>query len=128
MSIATILPRSRPQGVGAWRVRTDVALLGKRRLPLVSQPRPLAVPGLWRDIHVQFAATRHDWEQAFELVADNYQARGFDQEGFDYRFTSYHALADTVVLVAKEGGKVVATFSFPSGEPHLAGRGRLAPG
>jgi hypothetical protein len=70
------------------------------------------VPGLARNIHVKIASTRAEWEEAFELVANQYQARGYEPAGMsDLRFTSYHALPETVVLVAKAEGHVVATFS-----------------
>ena len=72
----------------------------------------VAVPGVSRDIRIQIATTRSDWEQAFQLVADNYQARGFEAGGGDYRFTTHHALPETIVLVAKEGTRVVATLSL----------------
>jgi hypothetical protein len=75
----------------------------------------LRVPGLARDIRIKIASTRAEWEQAFELVADSYQARGYEgSDNADYRFTSYHALPDTVVMVAKDADRVVATLSlFP---------------
>lgn len=46
-------------------------------------------------------------------MADSYQARGYEGPGAaNYRFTSYHALPDTAVLVAKTAGQVVATMSL----------------
>lgn len=73
----------------------------------------MRVSGVVRDIHVKFASTPQEWEEAFQLVADNYQARGFEPTGAgDLRFTSYHALPDTVVLVAKAAEQVVATLSL----------------
>src|SRR5262249_58286565 len=82
--------------------------------PLLQRPAPLTVPvpGIRRDIHVKIASTPWEWEQAFQLVADNYQARGYEAPGTDFRFTSYHALPDTMVLVARESDKVVATLSL----------------
>lgn len=77
-------------------------------------PHAVHVPGTARDICVKIASTRAEWEQAFQLVADTYQARGYEPDAADFRFTSYHALPDTVVLVATAGGAVVATLSlFP---------------
>jgi hypothetical protein len=70
------------------------------------------VPGLSRDIRVKIASTRDEWEQAFQLAADTYQARGYESSAADCRFTSYHALPDSVVLVAKEQQRVVATLSL----------------
>lgn len=74
--------------------------------------RSVPVPDIARNIHVKFASTRQEWEDAFQLVTDNYQARGFEPAGSSLRFTSYHALPDTVVLVAKEADRVVATFTL----------------
>jgi hypothetical protein len=61
---------------------------------------------------VKIASTRSEWEQAFALVADNYQARGYDADGSDYHFTSHHALPDTMTCVAKEDERVLATMSL----------------
>jgi hypothetical protein len=62
---------------------------------------------------VRIATTADDWEEAFQLVTDNYQARGYEPPGRGpLRFTSYHALPDTVVLVARAEERVVATFSM----------------
>ena len=72
----------------------------------------MAVPGLGREIEVKIASTQAEWEQAFELVADNYQACGYEAGDYDYRFTSYHVLPDTAVFVAKDRERVVATFSL----------------
>jgi hypothetical protein len=61
---------------------------------------------------VEIAATRRDWEQAFHLVSGNYQQRRYEIGGTcDLRFTSYHALPHTVVTIAKEHGRVLATMS-----------------
>ena len=112
MSSATVLPRSRVRQGSRWcRMPTHLAVVlppQQRR----AEPRTVPVPGIARDLRVKFASTRNEWEQAFQLVADNYQARGFEVGDADYRFTAYHALPETVVLVAKEGEAVVATFSL----------------
>lgn len=71
------------------------------------------VPGLARDIQVKIASERHEFKQAFELLAANYRARGYEAHGEKpYRFTAYHALPGTVTFVAIHDGKVVATFSL----------------
>lgn len=76
-------------------------------------PHALPVPGLARDIRVKIAATRPEWHEAFQLVADNYQARGYDgPDAADYRFTAYHALPDTVTFVATVQGRVVLTMAL----------------
>lgn len=110
MGTATLLPTSIRRPLEPRP--TQLVVLPTRRLVKPIQPQAIPVPGIVRDIRVQLASTRGDWEQAFRLVADNYQARGYDPAGFDYRFTSYHALPDTVVLVAKEGERIVATMSL----------------
>jgi hypothetical protein len=47
------------------------------------------------------------------LAASNYQARGYETPGENrLRFTPYHALPDTLTLVAKHEQEVVATFSI----------------
>lgn len=112
MSLAIKAPRflHRPTVAIPPRPRTT------RRLfePTRTAPASIAVPGLGREIQVKIASTRDEWEQAFHLVADGYQSRGYEQAGAELRFTSYHALPDTVVLVAKAGSQVVATFSLVS--------------
>jgi hypothetical protein len=65
-----------------------------------------------RPVQVQIAADRDDWAQAFRLVARAYQTRGYDRAADgEFHFTRYHALPETVVLVAKEHDRVVATIS-----------------
>jgi hypothetical protein len=84
-------------------------------LPIVREPQPLAipVPGISRPIEVQIASTESEWEQAFRLAASSYQARGYETPGaYRLRFTPYHALADTLTLVAKHQHSVVATLSI----------------
>lgn len=83
--------------------------------PTTLDPRPIAVavPGVARNIEVKIASERHEWEEAFQLVASNYRARGYEvASSKPYRFTPYHALPDTVTFVAKRAGHVVATFSI----------------
>jgi hypothetical protein len=71
------------------------------------------VPGLARDIQVKIASELHEFKQAFELLASNYRARGYEAPGEKpYRFTSYHALPGTVTLVAVDHGRVVATLTL----------------
>jgi hypothetical protein len=78
----------------------------------LSPSRAFRVPDIRRDIDVKIASTPAEWTQALELVADQYQARGYDAQGYDYLFTSYHALPDSVTLVAKERSRVVAALSL----------------
>jgi hypothetical protein len=59
------------------------------------------------------ASDRQEWEDACRLVASNYRARGYETPSAKrLRFTPYHALPDTRILVAKHAGRVVATFSI----------------
>src|SRR5262249_50763176 len=89
-------------------LRWDRGLFARMKLV----PWAVRVPNISRDIRVKIASTRAEWEDAFQLVADSYQARGYEVPGAgDYRFTSYHALPDTIVLVAKEKDRVIATMS-----------------
>ena len=76
-------------------------------------PRSLPVPGIARDIQVKIASERSEWREAFELVSSNYQARGYEEPfASKMRFTPYHALPDVITLVAKLGGRVLATMSM----------------
>src|SRR5262245_3724093 len=102
-------------------IATQIPLVFERRTQCLTDNggwhdrarRSFAVSGLTRNVCVQIAACRDDWEQAFHLVAGNYQERGYEaSEACDFRFTSYHALPDNVVLVAKERGRVIATLSL----------------
>jgi hypothetical protein len=71
------------------------------------------VPGLARDIRVKIATKRSEFEQAYELLAANYRARGYEAPGDKpYRFTPFHALPETVTLVAKDGDRVCATLTL----------------
>ena len=58
-------------------------------------------------------AQRAELEQAFELLATHYKARGYDCPGATpYRFTPYHVLPDTITLVALRESRVSATMSL----------------
>jgi hypothetical protein len=90
------------------RYLPDAAALWRSSL----RRRSVPVEGVHREITVELAATRHDWEDALHLVAGNYQQRRYETgHTCDLRFTSYHALPDTVVTIAKEHGRVLATMS-----------------
>jgi hypothetical protein len=66
-----------------------------------------------RDIRVKFATKREEFEEAFELLAANDQARGYEAPSDKpYPFTPYHALPGTVTLVAEHDGRIVATLSL----------------
>jgi len=85
-----------------------------RRKPVrFPQPQAVPVPGIARDVVVKIASEPDEWEQAFRLVAANYQEAGYQvPTGKPYRFTPHHALPDTTVFVAKQGSRVLATFSL----------------
>jgi hypothetical protein len=104
-------------GAGSREKITSFPTSRGRKTPLVSPivraPQSIPVPGISRSIEVKFASTESEWEQAFELAASSYQARGYEPPGTNrLRFTPYHALPDTLVLIAKHEGNVVATFSI----------------
>jgi hypothetical protein len=83
-------------------------------VPVIRQlPQPIPVKGVSRPIEVKFASTESEWEQAFALAAACYSASGYESPGASrLRFTPYHALPDTVTLVAKHAEQVLATFSI----------------
>jgi hypothetical protein len=71
------------------------------------------VPGLTREIRVKIASENQEFEQAFELVAENYRARGYEPKGDKpFRFTPHHALPGTVTLVALDEHRVCATLTL----------------
>lgn len=83
-----------------------------RMTPIVREPQAIPVTGISRSINVKIASTQSEWEQAFQLAASSYQARGYETPGANrMRFTPYHALPDTLTFVAKHENEVVATFS-----------------
>ncbi|MBV8264715.1 MAG: hypothetical protein JO252_00060, partial [Planctomycetaceae bacterium] len=54
-----------------------------------------------------------EWEQAFELVAASHRARGYEVDSTrPFRFTPYHILPGTVILIAKHEDRVVANLSL----------------
>jgi hypothetical protein len=78
-----------------------------------SAPRAVPVPGVARSIEVKIASEYSEWEEAFRLVSANYQAIGAEPYNPSaLRFTPYHALPDSVTLVAREKGCVLATLSL----------------
>lgn len=115
MSVVTKLPKNRLQTGLVQRLRQRSSRLALW-LPLENS---VPVPGLARDIRVKLASSQQEWEEALQLVTANYQARGFEEAGTHLRFTAYHALPSTTVLVAKEQGRVVATFTLVPDNPLL---------
>jgi hypothetical protein len=100
-------PRSRLGGIPALPP-TRVPRPGEKK-----DPRAIPVPGLERDIRVKIAADRAEWKDAFQLVALNYQARGYEAPlASKVRFTPYHALPDSVTFVATHQGRVLMTFTL----------------
>jgi hypothetical protein len=71
------------------------------------------VAGLTRDIRVKIATERHEFEQAYELLATNYRACGYEgASDKPFRFTPFHALPGTVTLVALHQKRVLATLTL----------------
>jgi hypothetical protein len=90
---------------------------GLRTMTIVAPPetpsRLFLVPGLARSIEIKIASDQAEWEQAFQLLAANYRARGYESPGSKpFRFTPYHVLPGTMLLVAKDEDRVVATLSL----------------
>jgi hypothetical protein len=83
------------------------------RVRPIPDPRPVLVPGVEGHVSVKIASQPEEWDQAFHLVAANYLEAGYQAPtGKPYRFTTYHALPDTTVFVAKRAGRVVVTFTL----------------
>lgn len=102
--------------VGLWDGITTILRRRSRKtstiVPIVRAPQAVPVSGISRPIEVKIASTESEWEQAFQLAASSYQARGYETPGTNrLRFTPYHALPDTLTFVAKHEEQVVATFS-----------------
>ncbi|MGE3804977.1 MAG: hypothetical protein AB7K24_09925 [Gemmataceae bacterium] len=112
MAIRTLLPRVRDRRT---LVGTELTEDRRQLLRFILGERgqlALTVHGLERPIQVKVADNNDEWTQAFRLLTLNYQGRGYDAGGNDYRFTSFHALPCTTVFVAKEGNTVCATMSL----------------
>jgi hypothetical protein len=76
-------------------------------------PRAVPVTRVERPIVVKIASNREELRAAFELVARNYQAVGYEGSmSCKVRFTPYHALPDSVTFVAKHGNQVLMTMTL----------------
>jgi hypothetical protein len=113
-------PEEIVEAAGSPLRTTALDLVWPGRTTVVDLPRPerlapqgFRVPGVAREIEVKMACDRQEWEDACRLVAANYRARGYETPSAKrLRFTPYHALPDSHILVAKHAGRVVATFSI----------------
>ena len=86
-----------------------------RLIPETAQDDPgtIVVPNHGREIRVGFAREPWEYQQAFGLLAVNYQSRGYhDPDSRPFRFTPYHILPETATFVARDAGRVVATMSL----------------
>jgi N-acyl amino acid synthase FeeM len=102
-----------PHIVGPRRPSRKPAIPARPEAAHRSAPLPITVSGIERTIEIKIATEWGEWEQAFELVAASYRARGYEVDGTrPFRFTPYHVLPDTVTLIAKHEGRVVATLSL----------------
>lgn len=121
MAMITRLPyhRLRHTSMNAvWERRGRVleALAPRLERPSLAVP----VPGIQRRVMVEIASTRATLDDAFRLVQENYEAHGYEPPNSGtYRFTRYHALPTTMVLVAREHGRVLATLSLIMDNPLL---------
>jgi hypothetical protein len=85
----------------------------RRKLDRKPDPQPIPVEGIAGEVVVKIASDLEEWEEAFGLVAANYQQSGYEAPtGKPFRFTPHHALPDTTVFVAKRQGRVIATFTL----------------
>src|SRR4051794_30828706 len=89
------------EAIGFLRREQSAPAVTCRRVRHYPEPQSIPVPGIAREIQVKIASEPEEWEQAFELVAANYQERGYEASEKPYRFTPYHALPDTTLFVAK---------------------------
>jgi len=97
--------------VGAREI--PIRSAGRRNVGRGTDKVSLHVAGLTRDIHVKIASERHEFEQAYELLAANYRARGYEAPSDKpFRFTPFHALPGTVTLVALHHDRVLATLTL----------------
>jgi hypothetical protein len=72
------------------------------------------------DVEVKIASEPAEWEQAFRLVRQAYEARGLQAAGSgDLRFSAHHALPGTTTFVARQDGRVIATLSLVLDNPLL---------
>jgi hypothetical protein len=101
------------QALGLFRRERAAREPVRRKTGRGPDPEPIRVSGVAGEVVVKIASEAEEWEEAFELVADNYKESGYEAAtGQPYRFTPYHALPDTTVFVAKREGRVIATFSL----------------
>jgi len=76
-------------------------------------PRAVPVIGVQRPIVAKIASNREELRAAFELVARNYQAAGYEGSmSCKVRFTPYHALPDSVTFIAEHDGNVLMTMTL----------------
>jgi hypothetical protein len=103
---------ARPHFRQAQRTGTGLITTHFGACPASTSPTFL-VPGISRSIEIKVASEHEEWEQAFQLLAANYRARGYEAPGEKpFRFTPFHVLPDTTILVAKHLDQVVATLSL----------------
>jgi hypothetical protein len=94
-------------------VATHTSVISGRRADCRQSPHPITVRCPRRAFEVKVATERGEFEQAFQLLAARYQARGYEDPSPKlFRFTPFHVLPDTVTFVAKHGDRVVATLSL----------------
>lgn len=85
----------------------------QNRTFLHQAPRAVSVPSVERPIVVKIASNREELRAAFELVARNYQAVGYEGSmACKVRFTPYHALPDSVAFIAKHADQVLMTMTL----------------
>ena len=97
---------------GGHRPRSGPAPTGPA-IPRGASPEAIIVPHLGREIQAKIASRTEELEQAFQLLAENYRARGYEAPGpMPLRFAAHHALPGTATFVALHRRRVVATLSL----------------
>ena len=88
----------------------------ERTAPLREFAHPghsIEVEGVGRKFSVGIASGFDDYEQAFLLLSRKYRSRGYEPDGKKpFRFTPHHVLPETITVVARCGGEVLATLSM----------------
>lgn len=113
MTSTLATPAPRAPGSDLPRAARDGPIGPRAGTDRDDDPGAIVVPNRGRPIRVGLARERGDYQQAFRLLAVNYQARGYDDpDAHPYRFTPYHLLPDTATFVARDAGRVVATMSL----------------
>lgn len=79
---------------------------------LIRNTLNLSVPAQNSTLRFEVASNLQDLKAALSLLQDNFEKEGYaEKTATGVRLTPYHLLPETVVIVAKEHGRVIATIS-----------------